>query len=133
MKKDNLTLLLEGTVLVKELVSNHKNYRTWIEIALQLEVDPSFIFINGHYKWRSDIYYPYATPKKICEKSKSKFRIRQSYFSVEDIENGYDPCYKRVGEYKYIDSIDDLFFYLVRKNLQLDDFISVSLDDDYPL
>lgn len=35
--------------------------------------------------------------KKICEKSKAKFKGRHDEFLVEDIENGYDLSYDWVG------------------------------------
>ncbi|OCG57238.1 hypothetical protein A9G41_04110 [Gilliamella sp. Nev5-1] len=62
--------------------------------------------------------------KKICEKSEAKFKVRQNSFLMEDIENGFDPCYEWVGEFKYINSIDDLFSYLAKNNLNLDEILS---------
>lgn len=133
MQQDNLTRLLQGNVLVKELISNDKKFRTWIEISLQSQVNPLFTLVNGRYTIKRESYVSNPYKKKTCEKSEAKFRVRQNSFLVEDIENGYDPCYDWVGKFEYIDSIDDLFSYLAKNNLNLDDFVAPTWDNDYPL
>lgn len=133
MQQDNLTLLLQGNILIKELISNDKKFRTWIEIDLQPQVDPLLTLVNGHYIIKRVSNFSNSYKKKTCEKSEAKFRVRYNSFLVEDIENGYDPCYDWVGEFEYIDSIDDLFSYLAKNNLNLDDFVKPTWDNDYPL
>jgi hypothetical protein len=133
MQKDNLTHLLKGCVLVKELISNDKRFRTWLEISLQIQVDPSFTLVKGRLVMDWDENFLPEHKKKICEKSEAKFKVRQNSFLIEDIENGFDPSYEWVGEFKYINSIDDLFSYLAKNNLNLDDFELPTWDNDYPL
>lgn len=114
MQQDNLTLLLQGNILIKELISNDKKFRTWIEIDLQPQVNPLLTFVDGGYMMVDRSNFANAYKKKTCEKSKAKFKVRYNSFLIDDIENGYDPCYDWVGEYEYIDSIDDLFSYLAK-------------------
>lgn len=124
----NTILLLRGRTLLKELKLDNGEYRAWLEISLKDDLKPAYPFRIEPYAMIGQS--PYSN---ICDESNAKFKVRISYFLAEDIANSFDPSYDEVGKYINLNSMEELFDYLIKNNFKLDDFIDSSDADDYPL
>lgn len=125
---NNLNKLLSGKILLKEIIPLIPGYRTWVEISLIDELKPSYPFRVDEYAMIG--CSPYANE---CSKDEAKFKLRISSFLASDIDNEYDPSYDHVGKYEIIVSLNELQTRLSTLHINLEQFISSSEDDEYPL
>lgn len=123
-----MIFLLQGRTLLKELNLDNSEYRAWLELSLQDDLKPAYPF-----RTEPNAMIGYSPYSNICDESNAKFKVRISYFLAEDIANSFESSYDRVGKYINLNSMAELFDYLIKNNFKLDDFIDSLDDDDYPL
>lgn len=120
--------LLQGQTLIYEIKSYTPQYRAWIELSLQDHLIPTYPFRVEPYSMIG--HSPYANQ---CHIEDARFKIRLNIFNAEDIEQDLDPSYDRLGNFKTLDSADELMDFLNENNLTPEDFIDTSSVEDYPL
>ncbi|QTF10886.1 hypothetical protein HC231_19565 [Brenneria izadpanahii] len=113
---------------MKEFNEGNDDYRSWIELSLQDDLKPSYPFRTEPGAMLGGS--PYSNS---CNESDAKFKLRVSHFLAEDIENGLDPSYDRVGNYIYFYSIDELMEQLSKYGIELKDCVDLNKVNDYPL
>ncbi|MEI7409829.1 hypothetical protein [Pectobacterium aroidearum] len=128
MENKNLINLLQGKILIKEFNDGDDDYRSWIELSLQDILKPSYPF-----RTESGAMLGGSPYSNLCNEFDAKFKLRVSHFLAEDIENELDPSYDRVGNYTYLDSVDELIKKLSEYGVKLESFVDINKVDDYPL
>ncbi|OCT25987.1 hypothetical protein A6E19_10530 [Pseudomonas putida] len=102
--------------------------RAWIELSLQDHLIPTYPFRVEPYSMIGQS--PYANQ---CRIEDARFKIRLNIFNIEEIEQDLDPSYDRLGNFKILESVDELMEFLNENNLTLEDFIDASSVEEYPL
>ncbi|ANF97875.1 hypothetical protein [Paenibacillus bovis] len=128
MSAYSLQLLLQGKILLKELVPVDAHSITWMEIGLPRDCLPA-------YPLRIEPgamigFSPYRSSVPI---EKARFQVRISSFNRADIEQELKPSYDRVGEYRQFASWQEIQEYLSHYDLDIDDFTDSAHVDKYPL
>lgn len=120
--------LLQGQTLVYEITSDTPQCRAWVELSLQDHLIPTYPFRAEPYSMIG--HSPYANQ---CRIEDARFKTRLNIFNAEEIEQDLDPSYDRLGDFKTLESVDELMEFLNENNLTLEDFIDASSVEEYPL
>ncbi|MFJ9989409.1 hypothetical protein ACIQSO_01625 [Pseudomonas putida] len=128
MTSKNLENLLKGKTLLKEVKPETLKDRAWIELSLQDHLIPTYPFRAEPYSMIG--HSPYTNQ---CRIEDARFKTRLNIFNIEEIEQDLDPSYDRLGNFKTLESVDELMEFLNENNLTLEDFIDASSVEEYPL
>ncbi|MGE8159723.1 hypothetical protein ACQKRQ_06145 [Paraburkholderia sp. NPDC080076] len=123
----NFKGLLQGRILVKEITSDSFTERTWIELKLAESDRQAYpLRVRPYAMLKGSKFQPSCLPERAA------FRLRYATFLREDIDNGLDPNFDKVGDYIDIPSTSDLDGFLTKEGLSVEDFVDSGLTD-YPM
>lgn len=120
--------ILQGQTLVYEIKSDTPKCRAWIELSLQDHLIPAYPFRAEPYSMIG--HSPYTNQ---CRIEDARFKTRLNIFNIEEIEQDLDPSYDRLGNFKTLESVDELMEFLNNNNLTLEKFIDTSSVEEHPL